>query len=76
MLTLKYDRKDFFNNYVYTEDTKESYNKQDLKKALLYLSKSRWASLQIENAVIFWDNMEEYDNRIATIRDFDGWNYT
>ncbi len=76
MLTLKYERKDFFNNHVYTEDTKQSYDKQDLKKALSFLGKTWDASVQIENTVIFWDNTAEYENRIATIRNFDGWNYT
>ena len=76
MLTLKYERKDFFNNTVYTEDTKQNYDKQDLKKAFSYLSKTHDASIQMEDTVIFWSSTTEFENRIATIRDFDGWNYT
>ena len=64
MLILKYDRKDFFNNHVYTEDKKE------------YFTKTQDATIQIDDTIIFWDTMEEYENRIVTMRDFEGINYT
>lgn len=76
MLILKYDRKDFFNNRVYTEDTKEYYTKEDLKKAFAYFGKTQDTTIQIDDTIIFWDTMEEYENRIVTMRDFEGINYT
>lgn len=76
MLTLKYDRLGFFNNRVYTEDTKECYTKEDLKKVFAYFSKTQDATIQIDDTIIFWDTMEEYENRIVTMRDFEGINYT
>ncbi|EHE96331.1 hypothetical protein [Enterocloster citroniae] len=76
MLTIKYERRDFFNNRVYTEDKKQNYNKEDLKKAFLYLSRTYDTSIQINDTIIYWDNMSEYENRIVTVRYFDGLNYT
>ena len=76
MLTIKYERRDFFNNRVYTEDKKQNYNKEDLKKAFLYLSRTYDTSIQINDTIIYWDNMSEYENRIVTVRNIDGLNYT
>ena len=76
MLILKYDRLNLFNNRVYTEDTKECYTKEDLKKVFAYFSKAQDATIQIDNTITFWDSMEEYENRIATVREFEGINYT
>ena len=44
MLILKYERKDFFNNRIYTEDKKNNYTKEDLKKVFAYFSKTNDAS--------------------------------
>ena len=76
MLIVKYERLDFFNNQIYTEDTKQNYSKQDLKKALSFLGRTHDASIQIEDTVIFWNSLEEYENRIATVRDYNGRSYT
>ena len=76
MLIIKYDRIDFFNGRVYTEDKKQNYSKEDLKKAFSFFSKTYDACVQIDDTVIFWDSLTEYENRIATVRYFDGLNYT
>ena len=75
MLILKYERKDFFNNRIYTEDKKNNYTKEDLKKVFAYFSKTHDATIQIDNVVIYWDSMTEHENRIVTVRDYDGRNY-
>ena len=75
MLILKYERKDFFNNRVYTEDKKQDYNKEDLKKAFSYFSRTYDATIQVENIVVFWDCLSEYENRVVTVRNYDGMNY-
>ena len=41
MLTMKYERKDFFGCYRYTEDSKENYSKEDVKKALFSMKSNR-----------------------------------
>ena len=76
MLILKYERLDFFNHRIYTEDTKQNYEKEDLKKVFLFFSKTYDASIQIDDTVIFWDCLTEYENRIATVRNYDGMDYT
>ena len=65
MLILKYDRKDFFNHMTYTEDKKNSYTKEDLKKVFAYFSKTHDASIEIDNVVVFWDCLSEYENRVV-----------
>ena len=52
MLILKYERLDFFNHQIYTEDKKDHYTKEDLKKVFAYFSKTHNASIQIDNVVI------------------------
>lgn len=76
MLILKYERLDFFNHRIYTEDTKQSYTRDDLKKVFAYFSKTHNATIQIDNTIIFWDNMTEYENRVVTVRNYDSMNYT
>lgn len=76
MLILKYERKDFFNNRIYTEDKKQNFNKEDLKKAFLYFSRTYDTSIQIDNNIFYWDSLAEYENRIVTVRYYDGLNYT
>ncbi len=75
MLILKYERKDFFNNKVYTEDRKDNYTREDLKKAFAYFSKNHDSCIQMDNVVIYWDSLTEYENRVVTVRDYDGRNY-
>lgn len=76
MLILKYERIDFFNHRIYTEDKKESYTKEDLKKVFAYFSKTYGASIQVDSTVIYWDCLTEYENKIVTVRTYDGRNYT
>ena len=76
MLILKYERLDFFNHRIYTEDQKENYTKDDLKKVFTYFSKNHNATIQIDSTVIFWDCLTEYENRVVTVRNYDGMNYT
>lgn len=76
MLIIKYERIDFFNNRIYTEDKKQNYSREDLKKAFLYFSRTYDTSVQIDDTIFYWDSLAEYENRIATVRYYDGMNYT
>lgn len=76
MLILKYERLDFFNHRIYTEDKKDNYTKEDIKKVFAYFSKAQDASIQLDNIVIYWDCLSEYENRVVTVRNYDGMNYT
>lgn len=75
MLIIKYERLDFFNHRIYTEDKKEHYTKEDLKKVFAYFSKTHNASIQIDSIIIYWDCLSEYENRIVSVRTYDGRNY-
>ena len=75
MLILKYERLDFFNHRIYTEDKKENYTRDDLKKVFLYFSRTHDACIQIDNVVVYWNCLSEYENRIVTVRNYDGRNY-
>lgn len=76
MLTVKYVRNDFFGNCRYTEDSKDRYSREDVKKAFQHLSNDRFSAVQKEDTVYFWDSTGDLDNRIVTIWDFDGSGYT
>ncbi len=76
MLILKYERLDFFNHRIYTEDKTENYTKEDLKKVFAYFSKTHDATIQIDDTVIFWECLAEYENRVVTVRNYEGINYT
>lgn len=74
MLTMKYERKDFFGQYQYTEDSKEHYSKEDVKKAFLFISRERNVTVQRDNVIYFWDSIADFENRIMTVRTFDSVN--
>lgn len=75
MLIMRYERKDFFGNSCYTEDSKDRYSREDVKKAFLYLRKDRFSTVQKEDTIYFWENMEDFENQIIVVRVFDGRNY-
>ena len=75
MLIMKYERKDFFGHRQYTEDSKENYSREDVKKAFLHLSKEHSSTVQKENTIYFWENLADFENQIMTVRIFDGRSY-
>ena len=76
MLTMKYERKHFFGNRQYTEDSKDDYSREDVKKAFLYLGRNRFSTVQKEDTIYFWEGMADFENQIMTVRVFDGRNYS
>lgn len=46
------------------------------KKVFSYFSKNNSATIQLENMVIYWDSYTDFENRVATVRFYDGMNYT
>ena len=75
-LTIKYNRKDFFGNRIYTEDAKENFTKNDLVKAFLFLSKNNDAAIQIDSMVIYWDCISDFENKMISLRLYTGNGYT
>ena len=66
-LTVKYNRKDFFGNEAYTEDTRTDFNKNDLVRAFLYLSKNPETVIQIDNLLILWRNAADYEKKYISV---------
>ena len=75
-LTIKYNRKDFFSNRIYTEDTKTYFTKNDLVKAFSFISKDHDAAIQIDSMCIYWDCISDFEKKTVTVRIYDGRNYT
>lgn len=75
-LTIKYNRKDFFGNSIYTEDTKTNFTKLDLTKAFLFFSKNNDAAIQIDDMVIYWGSIADHEQKKVSVRMYNGMNYT
>lgn len=76
ILKIKYTRKDFFGSRLFTEDTKEYFTKNDLKKAFLFMSRDNDVTIQIDNIVIYWNSISDFDEKIITIRAYNGNNFS
>lgn len=67
-LILKYERKDFFGNNIYTEDKILNFAKNDLLKSFLFFSKHKNAVVQINNIVMFWNNFNDFESKSVSVR--------
>lgn len=68
-ITVKYDRKDFFGQRVYTEDVKEAVEKSDVEKAFRFLKSNQSVALNIDDdIVLYWDGVQDYDNSVLTVK--------
>lgn len=70
MLKMKYERKNFFGRYTYAEDAIDNPEKEDIKKAFLFLSRNRESAIEEDHVIYFWENINAFDNRILTVRNF------
>lgn len=75
-LIIKYNRRDFFGNSIYTEDVKENFSKSDLAKAFLFFSKNNDAAVQIDDMAVYWDSISDYEKKTVSVRIYSGMNYT
>lgn len=46
------------------------------KKVFSFFNKTNDAAIQIDNIIIYWDSLTEYENKVVTVRNYDGRNYT
>jgi Ca2+-binding EF-hand superfamily protein len=76
MLVIKYERIDFWGNRIYTEDKKGKPTRSDLKKAFVFFGKNHNAAIGMENLILYWDSMTDYDNRIVSVRGYDHGSYS
>ena len=71
MLVVKYERKDFFNNRIYTEDKKENETLKDIKKAFNFLKNNHGVTIQINNTVLYWDSLQDFEYKTLAAREYD-----
>ena len=71
MLVVKYERKSFFGDCIYTEDKKDMESLKDIKKAFLFLKNNYNAAIQIDNVVLFWDTMQGFEYKTLECREYD-----
>lgn len=77
MLILKYDRKNFFGEREYTEDSTSNITYDAIKKSFRALKGRYDNTIQIDNTVIFWGSISDYNNQIINVRIYDeAHNYT
>lgn len=67
-LLLKYTRKDFFGNDIYSEDYKHSFTKNDLVKAFLFFSKTQDTIIQTGSVIMYWDGSKDFKNKTVSVR--------
>ena len=77
-IIFKYDRKDFFGNRVYTEDT-AFLTVDTMKKAFTGLKKDRLTAVEIDglflhSIVITWNTFTDFENDIVLVRFYEDWN--
>ena len=71
MLVAKYERKDVFNQRIYTEDKKENETLSDIKKAFHLLKSDNSIAIQINNTVLFWESILNFEYLTLTAREYD-----
>ena len=71
MLIVKYERKDFFGNRIYTEDTKNNETLKDIKKAFIFLKNNHDVTIQINNTVLYWDSLQNFEYKTLSAREYD-----
>ena len=74
MLTVKYERKNFFGEKIYTEDSKKYETLKDIQKAFRFLKSDHDVTIQINNTVLFWDNITNFEYGTLSAREYDGAN--
>lgn len=76
-IILKYERKNFFGNREYTEDTCNFPKMKDLQAAIRYLKKDNMAAVVYSQFTLYWDSSSEFEDGIVSVRYYDTYgNYT
>jgi hypothetical protein len=76
-LIMKYERINFFGKREYTEDSTEYPIRQQVTRAFTFLSKEKESAIELydgESIVLYWDNYNDFENRIITLRHSRTWN--
>ena len=71
MLVVKYERKNFFGERIYTEDSKKYETLKDIQKVFRFLKSDHDVTIQIISTVLFWDTMQNFEYGTLTAREYD-----
>ena len=71
MLVIKYEARNFFNDYEYHEDVRTNPSFEDIKKAFRFLKKSYRNAIQIKNTTLVWDKIADFEHGILSAREYD-----
>lgn len=74
-LIVKYNRKDFFGNPIYTEDYISVVTKEHFQKTFRFFKDDSFMALQInDNECIFWNSYTDFENKFVTVRTYENVN--
>ena len=74
-ITVNYDLKTFFNNTKNIEDVKTNCTLEDVKKVFRFLKTNFNITISINNTVIYWDSINDFNNEVLTIKKYEDINY-
>lgn len=66
IITVKYDKRDFWGMRTYAEDERRDASFDDLKKAFRALAKDPYMAVWIDNSGYYWESIDDYEKRIIT----------
>lgn len=67
-VTIKYERHDFFGHRIYTEDTKQCVECEDMKKVFRAMASNYDIAINVNSTVVYWDNINDWENRMITVK--------
>ena len=73
-ITVKHEAPDFFGALQYTEDYKSNVNFSDLKKVFAYLKSNYNVGVVIDQYVLYWDSMQDFQYKTLSCKESDAVN--
>ena len=70
-ITVKHEAPDFFGALQYTEDYKPNVNFSDLKKVFSYLKSHYDIGVVIDNYVLYWDSIQNFQYGTLSCKETD-----
>ena len=70
-ITIKHEAPDFFGALQYAEDQKINVNFSDLKKVFAYLKSNYSISVVIDQYVLYWDSMQDFQYKTLSCKESD-----
>lgn len=74
MITIKHEVKNCFGHFEYREETANNETLDDVKTAFRLLKLNADVAVQIDNVVLYWDNIEDTELEVLTVRTYDEYN--